>query len=60
MALENCYRCQNLTINMKKNCICEWKHVNMGEIPYFPTRIPIDAKWDRFGNEVCRFEPKKE
>lgn len=57
MVLENCFHCKNLTINKRKNCICEFKHVNMGKKPYYPVKIPENAKWF-YGFEICKFEPK--
>jgi hypothetical protein len=57
MVLENCFHCKNLTINKRKNYRCEFKKCNMGKKPYFPVKIPEDAKY-WYGFEVCRFEPK--
>lgn len=55
--IENCFRCKNCIQNKKKNYSCKFKHVNMGKKPYYPVKIPEDAKWF-YGFEVCRFEPK--
>lgn len=54
---ENCFHCKNLTQKRNKNYSCEFKHCNMGKKPFYPVKIPENAKMF-YGFEVCRFEPK--
>jgi len=55
--IENCFKCKNCVQKRNKNYTCEFKHVNMGKEPYYPVKIPENAKWF-YGSEVCKFEPK--
>lgn len=59
--IENCYNCKNCFKSKRASYFCKFKLCNMGVRPYFPKKIPKDAKYN-YGIRVCRFEPieKKE
>lgn len=54
--IENCYNCKNCFKNKRAIYVCKFKKCNMGKRPYFPKRIPYDAKYN-YGVRVCSFEP---
>ena len=55
MSVENCYNCDKLFINKRKQFYCLFKSCLMGDKPYYPEKIPEDAKYNH-GIKVCDFK----